>query len=52
MLVLIVFWVALIVGVIGWAGAVAEREGQIARPTLWMFVLAFLAAVVDGAAWL
>lgn len=52
MLVLIVFWVALAVGALGWIGAVAERGGQIGWPVLLMFVLAFLAAVVDRASWL
>lgn len=52
MLLLILFWVALIVGVLGWVGAVAERGGQLTWGTFLMFVLAFLAAVADGASWL
>lgn len=52
MLVLIVFWVALVLGVISWIGAVAENAGQISWGSFLLFFLAFFAAVVDRASWL
>lgn len=52
MLLIIVFWFALAVAFLGVIGAVAERGGQITWPTFILFVLAFLAAVVDRASWL
>lgn len=53
MLVLIVFWTALILALISWGGVVAEVDrSALSFVTVTLFLLAFLAAVVDGASWL
>lgn len=53
MLILIVFWVALIVALISWIGVVAEVDrSALSFVTVTLFLVAFLAAVADGASWL
>lgn len=52
MLILILFWVAIVLAFASWLGSIAESQPSLMTAALVFCGLALVAAVVDGATWL